>query len=159
MEDGSPQDKLLTKTSDTLIKMTLMTDFHTPEVAAHFAAYPPVHRARLLTLRALIFRVAAETPGVGDLTEALRWGEPAYLTLATGSGSLIRMDWKARAPDQIAIYFHCKTGLIDAFRCLFNEMRFEGNRAILFDATETLPETALRHCFRAALTYHLSRKT
>ncbi len=135
-----------------------MTDFHTPEVAAHFAAYPAIHRERLLTLRALIFRVASETPGVGALTEALRWGEPAYLTLATGSGSLIRMDWKARAPDQVAVYFHCKTGLIDSFRGLFSEMRFEGNRAILFNEGDTLPETALSHCFRAALTYHLHKK-
>lgn len=135
-----------------------MINFQMPEVAAHFATYPPIHRERLLTLRALIFRVAAETPGVGPLTEALRWGEPAYLTLDTGSGTLIRMDWKMRAPDQIALYFHCHTGLIDSFRSLFNEMRFEGNRAILFNETDALPEDILSSCFRAALTYHLHKK-
>jgi len=40
----------------------------------------------------MIFDVAKKTPGVGKLEEDLRWGQPSYLTLETGSGSTIRID-------------------------------------------------------------------
>lgn len=42
-------------------------------------------------MRRLIVATAAETSGVGPLTEMLKWGEPAYLTEATVSGSTIRL--------------------------------------------------------------------
>ena len=45
-----------------------------------FAAYPPNIRRKLMALRALIFDVASATEGVGRLEEAIKWGEPAYVT-------------------------------------------------------------------------------
>ena len=57
------------------------------DVAAAFSAFPERIRARLLEARDLIFEIAAGIEGVGPLTETLKWGEPAYLTEATGSGS------------------------------------------------------------------------
>ncbi len=59
-------------------------------VAAAFSVFPDRVRARLLEVRDLIFETAASAGGVGPLTETLKWGEPAYLTEATGSGSTIR---------------------------------------------------------------------
>ncbi|HXC55275.1 MAG TPA: DUF1801 domain-containing protein [Rhizomicrobium sp.] len=131
-----------------------MTRIADPKVAAVFAAIPAPARARLMALRALIFAVAAARDGVGALDETLKWGEPAYRA-RSGSGSTIRLGWKASAPDEVALYFICTTGLVDRFRELYpRRFRFGGNRALLFDLTTKLPQAALRHCLALALTYH-----
>src|SRR5262245_1927273 len=77
-----------------------------------FEAYPATVRARLLALRRLIFATAKATNGVGALEETLKWGQPSYLTVETGSGSTIRIDQMKPAADQVAIYFHCQTNLV-----------------------------------------------
>jgi uncharacterized protein DUF1801 len=125
---------------------------------ALFAAYPAPVKTRLLALRRLIFDTAKATKGVGALEETLKWGQPSYLTPETGSGSTIRIDQVKPAADQVAIYFHCQTNLVETFRELYPELSYSGNRAILLDLAGKLPETALRHCVALALTYHLNRK-
>ncbi len=126
-----------------------------PAVAAVFAKFPPPVRARLMALRETIFDVAARTAGVGALDETLKWGEPAYLT-PSKSGSTIRLGWKPSAPDDVAIYFICTTGLVDRFRELYpDRFRFGGNRALLFGAKSKVPQKALRHCIALALTWRL----
>lgn len=127
-------------------------------VADVFRSYPPSIRSRLVTLRRLIYRTAEITEGVGPMTETLKWGEPAYLTPVTKAGSTIRIGWKASAPHRYAMYFNCRTTLVDAFRTLFPELDFDGNRAILFDEAEDLDADALAVCIEAALTYHLRKK-
>ena len=112
----------------------------------------------MLALRALIFETAARANGVGTLSEKLRWGEPAYVTAETMSGSTIRIDWKSKHPDRYAMYFHCQTGLVSGFRSMFpDEFTFDGNRALVFDLSEPVPTDALCFCIEAALTHH-SRK-
>lgn len=129
-------------------------------VAAKFEHYPVEVRKKLLRLRELIFETAEELDQVGPLLEVLKWGEPAYLTSQSGSGSTIRIDWKTKSPDQYAMYFNCKTSLLDTFRTIFpNEFTYEGNRALVFKLSESIPEDALRHCIGAALTYHCNRRT
>ena len=125
-------------------------------VAAVFAAYPAPVRRRMLRLRALIFEVAARTDGVGVLTETLRWGEPAYRTEQTGSGSPVRLGFKPRSPDTLALHFICTTTLVTSFRREFEgELNFEGTRSIVFDVREALPLRPIKACLAAALTYHL----
>lgn len=134
-------------------------EFGDSAVAAAFSNYAPHARTKLLALRRLIFSVAKQTAGVGQLHEALRWNQPSYLTPETGSGSTIRLDEVKSAPNQIAIYFHCQSGLIEAFRQLYgDEMTFVGNRSIVFSVGDALPEAALRHCISMALTYHLRKR-
>lgn len=136
-----------------------MTPFAHPEVQARFDAYPPVPRKRLLVLRELVFRVAAATPSVREVQESLKWGEPSYTT-GNKAGSPFRMDWKERAPDQVAMYFHCQTDLIAMFRTMFpNDFRFEGNRALVIELSGKLPEDELAICIAAALTYHLMKRS
>jgi hypothetical protein len=77
-----------------------MRPFENAAVARVFAAYPPEVRWKLGALRELIFATAAATEGVGTLEETLRWGEPAYVTSQTKSGSTIRIDWKPSDPGQ-----------------------------------------------------------
>lgn len=131
------------------------TPFRDPTVQRAFEAYPAPARDRLLELRELIFATAAETVGVGELEETLKWGEPAYLTSASKSGSTIRIAWKKTAPMQYAIYFNCNTTLVDTFRSVFpHDFDFEGNRALVFDQSATVPADALAFCIASALTYH-----
>ena len=128
------------------------------DVAAAFAAFPERVRARLLEGRRLIFETAACIEGVGALTETLKWGEPAYLTEATGSGSTIRLGWFRSSERQCAVLLNCRTTLVDDFRSQFPDVfAYEKNRAILLDAGKPLPETQLSTCLRMALTYHRRR--
>jgi hypothetical protein len=134
-----------------------MTPFRDPAVAAKFESYPPIVRRRLLALRELVFRTAAATPGVGEIEETLKWSEPAYIT-RNGAGSTVRIDWKSKAPGHYAVYFNCRTNLIETFRSLFpRDFKFEGNRAVLFAVGDHVPNEALSWCVAASLTYHLRR--
>lgn len=111
-----------------------------------------------MELRDLVFEAAAETPGVGPIREALRWGEPAFLT-GPGIGSSIRLAWKPRTPDQAGAYFICNTNLVERFRSMFGEdLTFEGDRAILLPIDGDLPARQLKRCFAEALTYHLAKQ-
>ena len=124
-----------------------------------FSIYPKPVRTKLLVLRQMIFDVAKKTPGVGKLEEALRWGQPSYITLETGSGSTIRIDQIQNEPRKYAMYFICTSGLIEDFKELYkDDMKFAGNRSIVFDVEDRLPEAALRHCISLALTYHSRKK-
>jgi len=129
-----------------------------PAVDAVFAACPEPARTKLQTLRRLIFDTARTTKGVGAIEEALKWGQPSYLTAESGSGSTIRIDQVKPAGKQVAVFFHCQTDLVETFRELYPELSYSGNRAILLDADKKLPEAALRHCVALALTYHLRKR-
>ena len=132
-----------------------MRPFADPLVAKAFDACPDDMRRKLLALRELIFRTAAATAGAGVIEETLRWGEPAYLTSQTGSGSTIRIAWKKARPAEYAMYFNCQTTLVETFRTLFpTEFSYQGNRAIVFNASGPVAKDALAFCIAAALTYH-----
>ncbi|TDP62739.1 DUF1801 domain-containing protein [Roseateles toxinivorans] len=135
-----------------------MTPFLNPGVEAKFAAYPRAAQKRLLELRELVFAVAERTPGVGELEETLKWGEPAYHT-RNGAGSTVRMDWKPRHPDQYALYFNCQTTLVETFRTMFpNDFVFEGRRALVLPVNGAAPQDALALCIEASLTYHARKR-
>ena len=127
-------------------------------VDAIFSAYPAPVKARLLALRRLIFDTADTTEGVGALEETLKWGQPSYLTAESKSGSAVRIDQVKAEAGRYAVYFHCQTNLVETFRELYPELRYGGNRSILLDAGEKLPEKALRHCIALALTYHARKR-
>lgn len=128
------------------------------DVEAVFESYPANIRRKLYVLRKLILETASSIDGVGPVTETLRWGEPAYLTEASRSGSTIRIGWKKSAPDRYAMYFNCRTSLVDGFRTLFPELEFEGNRALVFQAGEELPRDSVVRCVELALTYHRRKR-
>lgn len=132
--------------------------FADPDVKAAFAAQPAELGSALLDLRELIFDIAARTEGVGALQETLKWRQASYLTPETGSGSTIRIDSIAKRPGHYALYFHCRSGLVDRFRELYpDSFEFEGKRALVFAASGKLPEKKLRHCIALALTHHLRK--
>jgi hypothetical protein len=130
-----------------------------PPVFDAFRALPAAARAQLMEVRALIFEVAAATPGVGPLTETLKWGEPAYLTEASKSGSTIRLGVTRSKPPRCAIHLNCQTTLVEEYRAAFADVfAFEGNRAVLLDPARDLPREALAQAFAMALTYHRRKR-
>jgi len=128
-----------------------------PAAPSIFDSYPKPVRTKLLALRKLILDTAKTTKGVGAIEEALKWGQPSYLTSESRSGSTIRIDRVKAVPEQYAVYFHCQTNLVETFRELYPDLKYSGNRAILLDVRDKLPEAELRHCVGLALTYHLRR--
>ena len=127
-------------------------------VAAVFRSYPRGVAAKLRALRRLILEVAAVTEGVGEVQESLRWGQPSYLTARPRSGSTIRIDRVKSRPGRYAMYFHCRTTLVETFKRRYpGTFRYEGNRPILFEADEKVPVGVLSRCIALALTYHRSR--
>jgi len=133
--------------------------FADPAVKAAFDAYPKRLKPKLLALRRLIFDTAKTNKGVGAVEETLKWGQPSYLTPETKSGSTIRIDAIKAGADRYAVYFHCQTNLVETFRELYpDEFSYGGNRCIILNAADDIPEPALRHCVALALTYHLSRR-
>lgn len=123
-----------------------------PEVEMVFNNYPDSIRNKVLALRKLVIETASEIDGITELEETLKWGEPSYLTK---SGSTLRMDWKSKKPDQYALYFKCTSRLVETFKLIFKDnFTYEGNRAIVFRIQDKIPKADLKHCIKAALTYH-----
>lgn len=124
------------------------------DVAAAFDAFPVAIGRRLRGIRGLIFKTAARLDGVGPLTETLKWGEPAYLTEASGSGTTIRLGWLRPSESHCAVLFNCKTTLVESMRERFpDEFAYRKNRAVLLDMSKPVPETELSICLGMALTY------
>ncbi len=124
-----------------------------PDVQAAFDTAPPAAQKGMMDLRALIFTVAADLPEIGEISETLRWGQPAYIT-SKRAGASLRLG--VPKTGGFALYTHCQTSLIADFATAFPNMdKVEGTRAIHFtDATQIDP---IRHgmLIRSILTYHL----
>lgn len=123
-----------------------------PEVETVFQNYPEGVREKMLHLRRLVIEAAEETEGITQVEECLKWGEPSYLVK---KGSTLRMDWKQKTPEKYALYFKCTSKLVSTFKEVYGGLfTYEGNRAIVFQMDDPLPEDELKQCMRAALTYH-----
>jgi len=99
--------------------MEFITD---PKVKAKFDSYPSPVKDKLLFLRELIINTSKEIEGLEALEEALKWGEPSYLTKR---GSTVRIN-KRKNFNEYAMYFSCSTSLVATFRIVFkNTFTFE----------------------------------
>ena len=129
--------------------MRLSTD---PRVDPEFSDYKPLVRKKLKRLRRLILDTASGIPEIEEVEETLKWGEVSYLVK---KGSTLRIDWKAKSPEQYAMYFKCTSNLVPTFKKLYgNTFNYENNRAIVFRLDEDVPVEELKHCIALALTYH-----
>lgn len=126
-------------------------------IAAAFDGFSAPNRDTLLAVRRLIFQTAASNPIIGTLTETLKWGQPAYLTEASKSGSTIRL---GQQQGNAVIYLNCKTTLVETMRDIYPDtFTYQGSRAVLFASDQPLPNDALAHCIEMALTYHKTKNT
>ncbi len=117
-----------------------------PNVREKFNSYPKKVQTQLLELRLLILNSG------NDIEETLKWGEPSYLS---PHGSTVRLDYKVKNPDHYALYFNCKSKLVDTFKELYGDtFKYEGNRALVFELNEKINQQALQHCISLSLNYH-----
>jgi len=121
------------------------------EIQKKVDAYPPQARKRFFEIRELILE-AAKADDAGEITETLKWGEPAWLS---PKGSTVRVDWKAKNPDRFSIYFNCNTILVETFRELYGDLfQFSGNREIVLPLSGKIPVAELKTCISMSLRYH-----
>tara|TARA_B100001109_G_scaffold255877_1_gene261979 strand:+ start:10453 stop:10881 length:429 start_codon:yes stop_codon:yes gene_type:complete len=121
------------------------------KVADKFASYPEEVKPHMEYLRLLVLETAKEL-GIEELEETLKWGEPSYLTK---KGSTLRMDWKAKNPNQYALYFKCTSKLVPSFKAVFGDVfEYQKNRAILFQINQEIPIQEVKQCIAATLQYH-----
>ncbi len=118
----------------------------TPEVNAAFEAIDPAPRRVLLAVRDLILNEAGDVP----VEEALRWGQPAYLTK---KGTTIRLGVsKAGLP---SVFTHCQSSVMSDVQAVAGEgLIWDGNRGVSWRVEDDLPEAVLRILARRALRYH-----
>lgn len=139
--------------------MPQSTPFPSADVERAFNAFPAEIRAPLLALRELILATAASTPGVGRVEETLKWGEPAYLTPETKSGSTVRIGAVKGEPSQYALFVNCQTTLVETFHQTYPGLfAFDGSRAIVLGVDDDVPRAALGHCIALALRYHADKR-
>ncbi len=123
-----------------------------PLVDQTIIKYPKKVQDKLDEIRNLILSTAEEIEEISVLEETLKWGEPSYLSKI---GSTVRMDWKPKNPNQVAIYFKCTSKLVPTFRSIFGDsLKYENNRAILLDLDKKLPTEQVKTCISMALRYH-----
>lgn len=123
-----------------------------------FNTYPRRLKEKLLFIRQSIFQFAEEANEVGSIEEALKWGNPSYLTSAPKSGTTIRLSKVRSSSDKFAISVHCQTTLISEFKEIYPELTYEGNRSIILNTNSELPLEAIKHFISSALTYHYRKK-
>lgn len=133
-----------------------MTPFNDLQIQRTFHDFPEKCQEPLLTIRELIFTTASELPAIGTISESLKWNQPSYAT-SKKAGSPFRLG--TTDTEQVALFFHCQTTLVETFRGLFNDrLMFTGNRGILLDPDKPLPIKELKFCIESALTYHVHSK-
>ncbi|MFQ3261657.1 DUF1801 domain-containing protein [Reinekea sp.] len=121
------------------------------DIQSLLETYPEPARRYLLQIRDMILDIADEE-SLGSITESLKWGEPSF---ASKKGSPIRMDWKAKHPNAVSIFFNCKTTLVEISKEIYGSaFQFVGNREIVIPIDQPLPTQELRGCLTMALRYH-----
>jgi len=128
------------------------------KIASVFDAFPTAPKRKLLQVRSLIYSTAAKNSEIGLISESLKWGQPSYVPQKPRTGTAVRLGWNEQTPEVIHLFVHCQTTLIDTYRTLLgDELRFEGNRAVLVPLKPALPKATLQLCIEAAFTYHKKR--
>lgn len=108
-----------------------------------------------MEIRAIIRDVGYSVLGPDGLTETTKWNQPAFLPKRPRIGTTVRINALAGEPGKVALFFHCKTSLVETFRSLYShDFDFRGNRALVIDAAQPLPRTQIEHCVAMALTYY-----
>lgn len=121
-----------------------------------FSGYEKPARKKLLLLRKLILETADEINLHEPIEETIRWQEPSYISNA---GSTIRIAPYKKDEEKVAMFFNCKTVLIETIKEIYQDLfEYEGNRAIILAIKDDIPTKELKHCIELALTYHRRKK-
>jgi len=123
--------------------------FTCDRIAAAFDLPDEKARAGLLALRDLILETAGALPDIGPVEEALRWGQPSYISR---KGTPLRLG--VPKSGRFGLFVHCQSRVIPNYLERYPAWdRIEGTRALLFDRPDQIEP--LRHgwLIRHALTY------
>ena len=124
------------------------------DVDEKFRSYPPKVKKEMVNLRKLTLKIAESDCEIDFIGEALKWGEPSFLTKS--SGSTMRIDWKEKSPGHISIFVNCRTKLITMFKELYpNDFEYVGNREIRLPLQGKYSKLKLRKCIELILKYNL----
>ena len=122
-----------------------------PEVAKAFDAMPSDIADVLCEARLAILHTAKMTAGVGQLTETLKWGEPAYLTEAPKTGTTLRL---GQIGGRAAVMVPCSTTIIEDARTVFGDLpELSGKRGLILGGDAQV----FGYIVSAALTYHMRK--
>ncbi|MEQ6203704.1 DUF1801 domain-containing protein [Sulfitobacter sp. HNIBRBA2951] len=118
------------------------------------SAWPPQACAVFNKIRALILETA-QTAGVGTLEESLKWHQPAWRPQKPRTGSTLRLNWDAGAPNTIALFVDCKTTIAaEMFAAYPYDFMYESNRGLRLHLGAPLPEQAIAYLAERTFTYH-----
>ena len=119
--------------------------------------WPQAAQTHFCTLRDIVHDVAKGVR-IGDLTETLKWGEPAWLPKKSGIGSTLRASWSLKRPKALGLFLNCNSTLPETMRTLYPKtFEFDGKRSIFLPLDCPLPTDALHHCAHLTLTYHRTK--
>ena len=157
---GHPAHPLYLRKEMKPTKLNDTDDAMPAHVADVFNGYDENQKVLLLELRKLIFNVAQQDQLIGALSEALKWGQPSYLTATSGSGTTVRIGPSSKKPGWCGLYVHCQTNLVSTWRTMFADtFEFDGNRGILLAPGQDLDKEAIAFCVSMALRYHLEEQS
>ena len=128
-----------------------------------YDAYNKDDRKVLLAVRDMIYATASTDERIGTLTETLKWGEPAYLTEATGAGSTLRLGY-SKLVQGPAMFVSCSTPLLRHLKSLDTEgtLDYFGLRDIAIPQSGEVwtpqQKKMLQTCILETFTYHLNKK-
>jgi uncharacterized protein YdhG (YjbR/CyaY superfamily) len=122
-----------------------------PAVLLAYEHHPPAMRARLWALRALVLAVAEAHPDIGRIEEAVKWGQPSFLTRPK-TGTTVRLG--AADATTSAVYVHCQSKVVERARVTGLDLGFDGTRAVRLPLDQPVPAAAVRTFVELALTYH-----
>jgi len=132
-------------------------DLPNPETIKVFDKCQPKTKQVLLTIRQWIFDIAKNADEIGQIQECLKWGEPSYVTHSPKSGTTLRLSQLKSNPTEFGLFVHCQTTLIDEFRVVYPDLKYDKNRGVIFDSRQPMQIDPIKQFIFLALTYH-SRK-
>lgn len=119
------------------------------DVFTLYDQYSVEQKQKLFELYELILSASEE-----ELVQSLKWNQ---LSFASKQGTPVRID--RFSENEVALFVPCQTTLVEEWRELFrDELKFSGNRAIVFSVDEELPVDALKVCLQMAFNYHRGKR-
>ncbi|MEP1444972.1 MAG: DUF1801 domain-containing protein [Paraglaciecola sp.] len=134
-------------------------EFNNSEVEQVFTQYRASTQQILLKIRQWIFEVAANTEKIGQVEECLKWGEPSYVTHTPKSGTTLRLSQLKSNPYEYGLFVHCQTSLIEEFRLVYPELKYDKNRGVIFDSREQVQTDVVKQFIYLALSYSSRKKS
>jgi hypothetical protein len=125
-----------------------------PDIAKVFDQYPTQVSKVLLTIRHWIFEIAKNSNEIGQIEECLKWGEPSYVSHTPKSGTTLRLSKPKFSESEYGLFVHCQTSLIEEFRVVYPDFKYDKNRGMLFDSFAPIQTAAIKQFIYLALSYH-----